>query len=204
MKPGRYKRPRVRRPRERYVRRNVQAMANFEKPFDRIITSFHESGHCVISVVNGEAFNYVTVVKNKITHAKGWIDHYGCEVIHPPEVHVLSTLAARHAQRRHAPRSDWRGDSRNDWDEAVSYLRRKKVRGARIYPISRRSRMLVKKHWLQIHKVAVVLMMCKTMDENAVRAVMQWPPRPRPVRVEPDTEWFEYTHVAYEDSCLVD
>ena len=175
---------------------------------DRVVLAYHESAHACISVVNGQQFNFVTVIHDKRTRTKGRVDYDGYETVEPPEVRVLSTLAARHAQRRYAPRSDWHRDSRSDWDGADNYLvlySSDWVPRAYTHLIHRRSKLLVAKYWNEIRKVAIVLVARKTMTEAEVRATMGWPLRVLPASAfEPDTEWFEREIPTYDDSCLVE
>lgn len=155
------------------------------------ITAHHESAHAVMAIDAGRPFADVTINLDG-SGALGRIRYHndGFDTFLAFDELAIVTLAGGHGQRRFAPKSRWRFESRSD--RAIVHARIKKDLGLagrraaeKFAELDAKAEQAVADNWPDIVKVAGALLERHTLTKDDVRAVLGRSPMQRRFANEP-------------------
>jgi hypothetical protein len=145
--------------------------------------AYHEAGHAAVALGIGATVGLATIKPHGDIEGKVTVSRGRCRYI---ESSLFITLAGPFAQRRFAPRSDWR-NANHDFAKVKKEVTLDYGRGtaAQEYHdfLEARAEQLVDEWWIEIEDVAAALLKYETMTGREIRAVMhkaRRKPRRRP------------------------
>jgi hypothetical protein len=142
--------------------RNLAAMAH------------HEAAHIIVGLNTGRWwFKTANIVpQGRDGRASGWVETFCFAESAGFDKLAIISLAGPHAQRRFAPRSNWRHDADGDYKNARARIKKLGLTGrraaAKFAELDALAKQAVADHWPDIVKVAEALLEKRTLTYDQV------------------------------------